>query len=364
MQRRTFIHHLSGAALPLVVPVIHKPAKYVKALPVIKPKALKPGDTIGLATPATFITEEELQHAEKKIRALGFKTYYSPNMLVRKGYLGGTDAQRAADLNQMFANEHVDAIWCGRGGYGSARILPYLDYDLIRNNPKPFIGYSDITSLHYGIHARTGLITFHGPVAKEDLNPFTKRYFDEVLVAGKSSVVFENETENIAPIPPQPADVAPKAAEEANHTPLPLETIVPGTAEGVLIGGNLSLVSAIAGTAYDIDMRDKIVFLEDVGEIPARLDRMLTQLLLTEDKLPAAAGVVLGTFADCEPDDLSKSLSLHELLHDRLSSLKVPVLSGLSFGHIKKNFFLPFGIRVKLDTQQQTLTLQEKAVQS
>lgn len=363
MQRRTFIHQLSGAAsLPLIVPTLLKPAKHHNQ-PVIKPKKLQSGDTIGLVTPATFITEEELRHAEEKIHTLGFKIYYSPNMLVRKGYLGGTDTQRAADLNQMFANESIDAIWCGRGGYGSARILPYLDYELIRSNPKPFIGYSDITSLHYGIHAKTGLITFHGPVAKEALNPFTRRYFNEVLVAGKSSVVFENEIEAVEPVQPQPAEIKPEPIEGIVTTPLPLETIVPGEAEGVLIGGNLSLVSAIAGTAYDIDMRGKIVFLEDVGEIPARLDRMLTQLLLTEDKLPAAAGVVLGTFADCEPDDLSKSLSLSELIHDRLSALDVPVLSGLSFGHIKKNFFLPFGVNVKLDTQRQTLTMLEKAVQ-
>lgn len=313
-------------------------------------------------TPATFLTEEELHQAEEKIRALGFKVYYSPNMLVRRGYLGGTDAQRADDLHHMFAQESVDAIWCGRGGYGSARLLPYLDYDLIRHNPKPLIGYSDITSLHYGIHARTGLITFHGPVAKEALNPFTERYFRQVLMEGRSSVVLAHE-QALEPLPSQPPQ-GPLTSEspEPALPPFP-QTIVPGTAEGVLVGGNLSLVSAVAGTAYDLDMRGKLVFLEDVGETPARIDRMLTQLLLSPDKLPVAAGVVLGTFTDCEPDDLSKSLSLQTLLQERLSPLGVPVLSQLSFGHIQKNFFLPFGLPARLDTQQQTLTLLEKAVQ-
>lgn len=361
MYRRNFINRLSRAvSLPFLMPGVsknHMGSKGTKEI--IKPKKLKPGDTIGLVTPATFLTEDELRHAEEKMQKLGFRIYYSPNMLVRKGHLGGTDEQRAADLNYMFENDAIDGIWCGRGGYGSARILPYLNYDAIRSNPKPFIGYSDITSLHYAIHARTGLVTFHGPVAKEELNPFAERYLKEVLIEGRKKVLYKNEAEGIQP---RPVDIVEEGVQEPEinrHVP---ETIIPGVAEGLLVGGNLSLVTAIAGTNFDIDMRGKLVFLEDVGEIPPRIDRMLTQLLLTEDKLPAAAGVVLGVFADCEPKDPQKSLSLREVLYDRLSSLGVPVLYGLSFGHIKRNMMIPFGVQARLDASDQTLTLLEKAV--
>lgn len=361
MYRRKFINRLSRAAsLPFLMPGVpenHMDSKSPKKI--IKPKKLELGDTIGLVTPATFLTEDELRHAEEKMQRLGFRAYYSSNMLVRKGHLGGTDEQRAADLNYMFENDDIDGIWCGRGGYGSARILPYLNYDAIQNNPKPFIGYSDITSLHYGIHARTGLVTFHGPVAKEELNSFSERYLREVLIEGKQRVLYKNEEEEMQP---RPVDIVEEGIQEPEvnrHVP---ETIVPGVAEGLLVGGNLSLVTAIAGTSFDIDMRGKIVFLEDVGEIPPRIDRMITQLLLVKDKLPAAAGVVLGVFADCEPKDPQKSLSLREVLYDRLSSLGVPVLYGLSFGHIKRNMMIPFGIEARLDASEQTLTLLEKAV--
>lgn len=362
MHRRKFVNHLSGAAtLPFLVPnILNSKIHFNKTEAIIKPKRLQPGDTIGLVTPATFLTEEELRHAEEKMKELGFKVYYSSNMLVRKGHLGGTDEQRATDLNDMFASDEVDGIWCGRGGYGSARILPYLNYDVIRSNPKPFIGYSDITSLHYGIHARTGLVTFHGPVAKEALNPFTNHYLQQVLIEGKAGFVYNKGVEPIEPV--KPITIVKEETEEAEINQQIPETIIPGIAEGTLVGGNLSLIAAISGTSYDIDMRGKLVFLEDVGEIPARIDRMLTQLLLTEDKLPAAAGVILGVFADCEPKDPDKSLSLREVLYDRLSSLKVPVLYGLSFGHIKRNMTLPVGIPARLDASEQTVTLLESAV--
>ncbi len=365
MNRRKFINHLSSTAtLPLLPDTFYTQVKKAETPALIKPPSLKPGDTIGLVTPATFLTETELRQAEEKLHTLGLKVYYSPNMLVRKGHLAGTDEQRAADLNQMFAQETVDGIWCGRGGYGSARILPLLDYDLIRHNPKPFIGYSDITSLHYGIHARTGLVTFHGPVAKEMLNPFAERYLREVLMEETSKIVYRYEAEDPAPVAPiKPAAVTAIENDQMQdmNRDIP-RTITPGIAEGPLVGGNLSLVTALSGTSYDIDMRDKIVFLEDVGESPARLDRMLTQLLLTEDKLPSAAGVVLGIFTDCEPEDPEKSFSLREILFDRLSVLGVPVVYGLPFGHIKRNITLPFGVQARLDATAHTLTLLEKPV--
>ncbi len=324
-----------------------------------KPPRLKAGDTIGLVTPATYLTEAQLRDAVERFAALGFSVRYTPNMLVRKGYLAGTDQQRADDINQFFADDTIDGIICGRGGYGSARILPYLDYDLIKSNPKVFMGYSDITAVLYALYGKANLVGFHGPMGTSDYNDFTTRCFREVLMNPSKSLTYENPVADL---------VEPLTADgQAPATPAvvvdPLITLAPGTAEGVLVGGNLSLVTSLCGTTYDVDLRDKLVFLEEVGESPYRVDRMLTQLLLDPDKLPAAAGVVLGVFSDCETEDESTSLSLAQVLYDRLVGLGIPVLYGLSFGHIKQNATLPVGVRARLDADKKTLTLLEPAVQ-
>ena len=323
-----------------------------------KPPRLKVGDTIGLVTPATYLTETQLREAIEQFAQLGFTVRYTPNMLVRKGYLAGTDQQRADDINQFFADDSIDGIVCGRGGYGSARILPYLDYDLIKNNPKVFMGYSDITAVLYALYGKANLVGFHGPMGTSDYNDFTTRYFQQVLMNPSSSLVYENpETELVVPLT---AD----GQEPATPTVVvdPLVTLASGTAEGVLVGGNLSLVTSLCGTAYDMDLRGKLVFLEEVGEAPYRIDRMLTQLLLDPTKLPAAAGVVLGVFSDCEAEDENTSLSLAQVLYDRLAGLGIPVLYGVSFGHIKQNATLPVGVRARLDADKKTLMLLEAAV--
>ena len=326
----------------------------------ITPPRLKTGDTIGLVTPATYLTEEQLREAIEAFARLGFKVRYTPNMLVRKGYLGGTDQQRADDINRFFADDTINGIICGRGGYGSARILPYLEYDVMKNNPKVFMGYSDITAMLYAVYKQAGLVCFHGPMGTSDYNDFTTQYFREVLMNPSSTLTYERPIE---PTVPPAVDGEKTSNEPAVEVTNPLITLVSGTAEGVLIGGNLSLVTSLCGTAYDVDLRDKLVFLEEVGEAPYRIDRMLTQLLLDPTKLPAAAGVVLGVFNDCEADDESKSLSLAQVLYDRLAGLGIPVLYGLSFGHIKQNATLPVGVRARLDADQKTLTLLEPAVQ-
>ena len=326
-----------------------------------KPPRLKAGDTIGLVTPATYLTEEQLREAIEQLAQLGFKVRYSPNMLVRKGYLGGTDQQRADDINEFFADESIDGIICGRGGYGSARILPYLNYEAIKTHPKVFVGYSDITAMLYAIYQKTGLVCFHGPMGTSDYNEFTTQYFKEVLMNPSSSLTYQNPV--LDPVIPLVADGGEMDTDSSGAISNPLVTLVPGTAEGVLVGGNLSLVASLVGTAYDVDMRGKLVFLEEVGEAPYRIDRMLTQLLLDPTKLPSAAGVVLGVFSDCEAEDESKSLSLAQVLYDRLAGLGIPVVYGLSFGHIKQNATLPVGVRVRLDAGEKTLTLLEPAVQ-
>jgi len=360
MNRRKFINNVSAAvsSLPLMASagstgLINRPP----ADKIIPPR-LQPGDTIGLVTPATFLTEEQLRNAIQSLEKLGFKVRYSPNMLVRKGFLAGTDAQRAEDINQMFADDDIDGIMCGRGGYGSGRILPLLDYNLIRNNPKVFIGFSDITAMLYGIYGQAGLVCFHGPVGTSDYTEITTAYFQKLLVDTPAQVMYDHQGVK----PDVEIEVNEEGVEVEVETQPELLTLSPGVADGELIGGNLSLMSMLSGTDYDLDMRGKLVFIEDVGEAPYRIDRMLTQLLLAEDKLPAAAGVLLGVFSGCEADDLDRSFSLEYVLRDRLADLGIPVLSGLSFGHISQNMTLPFGVRARLDADSKKLTLLEPTV--
>ena len=353
MHRRTFLGGLAATTALTALPAFGR----MTEANAIKPPRLKAGDTIGLVTPATYLTEVQLREAIKRFATLGFKVRYTPNMLVRKGYLGGTDRQRADDINAFFADESINGIICGRGGYGCGRILPYLDYEVIKSHPKVFMGYSDITAMLYAIYKNAGLICFHGPMGTSDYNDFTTRYFREVLMNPGNSLTYQH---------PDPEPLMTLATDgEVNVEPLvenPLVTLVSGRAEGVLIGGNLSLVASLCGTPYDVDMRGKLVFLEEVGEAPYRIDRMLTQLLLDSGKLPAAAGVVLGVFSDCEADDESTSLSLSQVLYDRLARLGIPVLYGVSFGHIKRNATLPVGVQARLDADKKTLTLLERAV--
>ena len=356
MHRRKFIGGFAAATALTAWPAWSQST----APMTLKPDRLKTGNTIGLATPATYLTEEQLREAIDAFAKLGFTVRYTPNMLVRKGYLGGTDQQRADDINRFFADDTIDAIICGRGGYGSGRILPYLDYEVIKSNPKIFMGYSDITALLYAIYKNTGLVCFHGPMGTSDYNDFTTKYFNEVLMEPNGRLTYRNPV--LEPVVPLAADGGEMATSSSVAMTTPLITLVSGTAEGILIGGNLSLVSSLCGTAYDVDMRGKLVFLEEVGEAPYRIDRMLTQLLLDPTKLPAAAGIILGVFSDCEADDESKSLSLAQVLYDRLAGLGIPVLYGLSFGHIQQNVTLPVGVRARLDAEQKTLTLLEQAV--
>ena len=311
----------------------------------IKARGLKKGDTIGLIAPGSSVTEEKFNKAVTNLESLGFKVHYTENILAKHGYLAGTDKQRLSDLHQMFVDPKIDGIWCIRGGYGCSRLLPEIDYQLIRKNPKALIGYSDITALLQAVYLKTGLIGFHGPVAVSELTDYTKTYFQSVLMEPEAPYVIPVSTEN------------KQNENELFHT----KVIRPGKAKGELVGGNLSLISALAGTKYQWKIKDKIIFLEDVGEKPYRIDRMLTQLIQTCD-LSKAAGIVLGVFTGCEKNEGDASLSLMETLEDRLGSLKVPVIYGLSFGHIDNQCTLPVGIQAELDTAKQTLTLLEKAV--
>jgi len=314
---------------------------------IIKPKRLKSGDTIALVAPGSYISKEELDDSIKKIVGLGFNAVYSEKILNQNGYFSGTDNIRAEDLMEKFEDKNVNGIMCVRGGYGCARILPLLDYKSIKKNPKVLIGYSDVTALMYGIFNKTGLITFHGPVATSTFNDFSVKNFYSVL------------TDNIYPIK------FSNATEELDENPYGVVSIVKGKAKGKLIGGNLSIMVSLIGTDFDISYDNSIIFIEEVGEEPYRIDRMLTQLIQTK-KFDKASGIMMGIFRKCEPKtenpSFDKSFTLIEVLTDRLSKLQIPVIYGMSFGHIKNKFTIPFGSNAILDTEEQTFSLIESPV--
>ncbi|MBZ0184343.1 MAG: LD-carboxypeptidase [Melioribacteraceae bacterium] len=311
---------------------------------IIKPPRLKAGDTVGLVSPAGFLSEKSLNESIENMEKLGFKVKVGKNVLERNGYLAGTDQQRADDINEMFRDESVNAIVCTRGGYGVARMLHLLDYDAIKNNPKILIGYSDITALLYGIFSQTGLIAFHGPVATSTFDEFSTKYFEKVLMNNSEKTLLPMYEEH----------------QEDSYI------IRSGHAKGKLVGGNLSIVVSLIGTPYDVDLTDKILYLEEVREEPYRIDRFLTQLI-SSGKLKDAAGIAMGVFRNCEIDpdrpSFERSFTLKEVLFDRLFDLGIPVVYGLSFGHIANKYTLPFGIEAELNTTEKSITLLENTVE-
>lgn len=342
MNRRSFTRRALVAATAIgTLSFAPKPKK------MMRPARLRKGDSIGLITPASYIEDDSLEKAVTHLESLGLKVVMGRHIRSLYGNMAGTDAERLADLHNMFINPAIKGIWCARGGYGSARLLDQLDYRLIRRNPKVLVGYSDITALHCAILQQSGLVTFHGPVGSSELTDYTR-----------------SEVESILFTPPAEYTISVAAAqlEEAKtddaYTP---QTIIPGRAEGKLLGGNLSLLAALAGTPYLPDFKGKLLFIEDIGEKPYRIDRMLTTLRQNQG-FRQAAGIVLGVFADCEASENSRSLSLQETLKDRLGDLEIPVLYGLSFGHVDNMTVLPMGVKARLDTEQQTLTLLETGV--
>lgn len=307
----------------------------------LKPPPLRPGDTIGLIAPASPDDPALIAAGIKRLQEHGFNIALGLAAHQKRRYLAGSDAQRGKDINEMFAAPEIHGIICLGGGYGTMRILDLLDYDAIRAHPKVFVGYSDITALHLSITQRTGLVTFHGPMVvpdmSGDLSPYTwDRFYHAVTAATPLGPVTN---------PPQTA---------------PPEFIVPGTARGRLTGGNLSLIAATLGTPYEIDTTGKILCLEEVGEAPYRIDRMLTQLLLA-GKLQAAAGVVFAVCADCDADPASASFTVEEVLRDRLGGLGKPVLSNLYFGHTADKTTLPLGVMAVLDSDLGGLAIIEAA---
>lgn len=315
----------------------------------VKPRALKAGDTVGLITPATYVSDpDSLATAERTLRYFKLEPKFGRNVRKRIGYLGGSIEERLEDLHSMFADKEVQGVFCIRGGYGSGQLLDRIDYGVIRSNPKVFLGYSDITALHAAIHKRTGLVTFHGPVTLSAFSDYTIEHFRKALFETKPIGALGN--------PPESNTLRPR------HT---TRVIRPGKGRGRLIGGNLSLIAATMGTPYEIDTRGKILFLEDVGEQPYSIDRMLTQLRLA-GKLNSAAGIVFGECSDCVPREFQPSfastLSLGEVLDNILGGLKIPVLSGLTIGHTSDQLTLPLGVMATLNADRGELIVEEAGV--
>lgn len=331
---------LAASALPTAVQAATNPG-------VVKPKRLRPGMTVGIVTPASNVPEDQDLHtAMDLVRSLGFNAKPSPNLFSRTQYLAGTDKERADDLNAMFADTEVDAIFCVRGGYGSGRLLRYLDYDTIAANPKVIMGYSDITAILNAIYLRTGLVAFHGPIAGGNFSDYTYDQYRKVLIEPTSNTRIGE--------PPE-FETSPGVVDWENR----LTSIVSGTAEGHLIGGNLSLMVTLLGTPFEPNFEGAILFLEDVSEPPYSVDRMLTHLWMA-GKLEQVAGIVLGKFSDDGYD--SNTFSMEEVLRDRLEPLGIPALRGAMIGHIEDKTVVPLGIRARLDVDAGSLTLLEAAV--
>jgi LD-carboxypeptidase. len=296
----------------------------------IKPRRLRKGSRIGVVAPAGPAKEADIKNGISFLESLGFKAVVGESAMSEPiRYLAAHDELRAWDIDRMFEDKTIDGIIAVRGGYGSTRILRMIDYEKIEENPKPFIGYSDITALLTAIYNVTGLVTFHGPNLTSDINDYSLRYFKAQLMDGEPAGVVE----------------IPEGIEA--------RCIRPGQAEGRLIGGNLSLICSTLGTPYEIDTFNRILFLEDVNEEPYRIDRMLTQLK-NSGKLEKACGILLGSFKGCG--------DVQPVFEDILGSLEIPVLYIPVFGHDIYKLTIPEGVMAEIDAEQSIFNIKEASV--
>jgi muramoyltetrapeptide carboxypeptidase len=342
LDRRTMIQ--AAAAAALLAPAAAAAAPLPRRR---KPARLRPGDTVGLVEPAYFTSDAfDLDQILATIRAMGLVPKPAPNILSRHGYLAGTDEERARGINAMFADPEVRAIFAVRGGWGSARILPMLDFARIRANPKLLVGFSDITALHLTLAARTDCPTIHGPNAASAWGRLSWDSF--------RSLVFNAET----PTWSIPAGTDDRLAPRGG-----VRTFRPGRASGPLLGGNLTVLTALVGTPYLPSFDGAILFIEDTDEAQYRIDRMLTQLSLA-GILGRVAGVVFGQCTDCVARNSSSigGFTLSEVLAQHLAPLGVPAFQGALFGHVPDQFSIPVGIRAEIDAAAGTIRMLEPAV--
>ncbi len=298
-------------------------------------KKLQKGDTIGILTPASAFNPERLSEAIRNFEQFGLKVKVASNALKHNGFLAGTDQERLDDLHSLFADPEVKGIFCVRGGYGSARLLPNIDFELIAKNKKIFTGYSDITALLTAFWKKSNLKGFHAPMGLANFTDFVVESYEKTFFNGGHDIVYADNPE-----------VLSFGKTKGKHK---------GKAKGELLGGNLAVFVTLLGSEYWIDTKGKILFFEDIDEEPYRIDRFLTQLLIG-GHLQKAAGIVLGQFTNCEtqknPDD---SFSLDQVIKDRLKNLNIPIIKGFPFGHVDKNMVLPFGGLVEINAENASM---------
>jgi muramoyltetrapeptide carboxypeptidase len=310
---------------------------------IVKPKRLKQGDVIGIISPASSPDDlTKINHGVEYLEKIGYRVEIGKNVGSQEGYLAGSDLQRLSDLHEMFHNKNVKAIFSIRGGYGSGRLLDKIDYKLIRNNPKIFVGYSDITALQMAFFAKTGLVTFGGPMVAVDfhdeISPFTEEVFWRTITSNK------------------------KIGRIQNPRKEKFYLLNKGRGQGRLLGGNLSILTSLMGTEYLPKLKDSILLLEDVNEAPYRIDRMFNQLRLAKI-LKQVSGIILGHFVDCyETDPAKRSFTLNEVIIEYFQNSQLPVLYNVKHGHIKENITIPYGVKCVLNATRGFIEITENAV--
>lgn len=294
-----------------------------------RPEPLKKGDKVALIAPCGPVKKERIDPAVKAMESLGLHVVLGDCCTCSRGFLAGeNDRARADEVNRMFEDPTIKGIFAMRGGYGSGRILDMLDYDLIKANPKVFEGYSDVTALHIAFNQKCHLVTFHGPMTSTEfykgIDEYTLDYFKRNIFTKEPLGVIKN----------------PEFEE--------IKTLVKGKAKGILTGGNLSLIVSSIGTKYEINTKGKILFIEEVGEEPYRIDRMLLQLKQS-GKFKDAAGIVLGQWTRCTADEADKSLTLEEIFDDLIVDEKKPIIYNVACGHSTPTMTLPMGAMAKIE---------------
>ncbi len=309
----------------------------------VKPTALRRGDVIGVISPSSPpSTPDRIEKGAEYLERLGYRVKFGKHVRAVRGYLAGTDQQRATDMNEMFADKEVRAIIAVRGGYGTPRLLPLINYQLVKRNPKIFVGYSDLTALQLALYKNTGLVSFSGPMVGVEMfkgiDPFTEEHFWKMITSTKKMGGVRN--------------------PDSRH----LKAIGKGKATGLLIGGNLSLITSIAGTPYLPSFKNSILFFEEIEEECYRFDRMMNQMALA-GIFRDTKGIIVGELTDIKPHDASKPhLTVDEIIADHLSLLSKPILTGLVYGHVARKLTMPIGIRATVEAGHCSLSFDEAAV--
>ena len=311
---------------------------------ILKPKKLQKGDTIGVIAPAS--PPKDISRVEKGaeyLESLGYRVELGKHVYSKKGYLAGEDSERLEDLHSMFANKDIKAIMAVRGGYGTTRILDKINYKLIRENPKIFVGHSDMTALQMAIYHKSKLVTFAGPMLSvdfggEEVDPFMEENFWKIITNSK------------------------KIGKISNPESEKFFVLTKGRAEGKILGGNLTIICTLAGTDFLPVFKDAILLIEEIKEAPYRIDRMFTQLKQM-GVLKQINGLILGRFVECyESDKLKETLTLNEVIADHLTDQKIPILYNFKHGHITDSLTVPFGLKCKLNSSRCFVEINENAV--